>query len=231
MSDIILNGYGGGLGDWLQYSTVPELAYKNGVDCYIYSGAPFRSPQTLELLLKNPYLKGLTDSLPNGGSTIYSGWDKELNNIIKIQERNHGFVPTNTKPIIYYQPKLLKNFLNKDIVDFNSVSTNGLYSDEKVQNYLDSLSSETILLNNNKYKLNGKINYITQDIFGYCDVIYSCRKFICLHSGGSTLTSAISRFRADLENIVFIPDDFDIVKDIASHVFIFEGQQYQKFNI
>jgi hypothetical protein len=229
MDKIILNGYGGGLGDWLQYSTIPELAYKNGVDCYIYSNAPFRNEQTLNLLLKNPYLKGLTDELPNGGSMLYRTWDPELNNIIKIQEYNHGFHPLNIKPIIYYQPKLLKNFLNKEIVDFNSISTDGLYNQEKIQNYLDGLSSDTILLNNKNYKLNGKINYFTKDIFGYCDVIYSCKKFICLHSGGSTLTSAISRFRADLENIVFIPEEFDIVKDIASHVFIFDGQQYKKF--
>jgi hypothetical protein len=105
-----------------------------------------------------------------------------------------------------------------------------MYYDNKLQNFLDSLyQNKFILLNNKKYKLNGKLNYHTQDLNHYIDVLYSAEKFVGFHSGGASLVSAISRFRADLECDVYIPDDFDLVKDIASHVFVYPNQNYLKF--
>jgi hypothetical protein len=230
MRRVVLTGYGGGLGDWLQYSTIPELCSQNGIECFVWWGAPFRNEQTRDLFLKNPYLIGMSNFDPNAGSLIYKGWDSELDNIIKIQEKNHGFEPQNDLPIIYYKPKFHREFMGKTLIDFNSIATNNMYDDVKVQSYLDSLdNNKVILLNNTKYKLNGKINLFTSDIYHYTDVLYSCDKFVGFHSGGASLVGAISRMRADLECDVFIPDDFDIVKDIGAHVFIYKNQNYIKF--
>lgn len=230
MERFVITGYGGGLGDWLQYSTIPELCYMNNIECFIWSGAKSHNPQTLDLMLQNPYLIGLSDYPPNAGSLLYKGWDFELNNIIKIQEKNHGFEPISDRPIIYYRPNIQKEFLRKTVIDFNSISTEGMYDDNKVQSFLDSLdSNKVILLNNKKYKLNGKINYHTKDIYHYTDVLYSAEKFIGFHSGGASLISAISRFRADVDMDVYIPDDFDLEKDIQHHVFIYPNQNYLKF--
>lgn len=230
MERCVLTGYGKGLGDWLQYSTIPELCYMNNIECFIWSGAQFHNKETLDLMLQNPYIIGLSNFEANAGSLRYTGWDYELNNIIKIQERNHGFQPVSDRPIIYYRPNIQKEFLRKTVIDFNSISTQGMYDDVKVQSFLDRLDpNKFILLNNKKYKLNGKVNYHTQDLNHYIDVLYSAEKFIGFHSGGASLISAISRFRADVDMDIYIPDDFDLVKDIASHVFIYPNQNYLKF--
>ena len=46
MDDVILSAWHGGLGDSLQFSTLPEEFYKQqGRDTYILENAPFRNPE------------------------------------------------------------------------------------------------------------------------------------------------------------------------------------------
>ena len=50
MNDVFLKAYHGGLGDALQFSTLPEEFYKQeGRKTYIVEDAPFRIPEIYDL--------------------------------------------------------------------------------------------------------------------------------------------------------------------------------------
>ena len=51
MSDVFLKAWHGGLGDALQFSTLPEEFYKQqGRKTYIVEDAPFRNPEIYDLV-------------------------------------------------------------------------------------------------------------------------------------------------------------------------------------
>ena len=51
MSDVILGAWHGGLGDSLQFSTLPEEFYKQqGRETYIWQDAPFRNQEIYYLV-------------------------------------------------------------------------------------------------------------------------------------------------------------------------------------
>ena len=60
MNDVFLKAYHGGLGDALQFSTLPEEFYKQeGRKTYIVEDAPFRNQEIYDLVWgKNPYVLG-----------------------------------------------------------------------------------------------------------------------------------------------------------------------------
>ena len=60
MSDVFLKAFHGGLGDSLQFSTLPEeFAKQKGRKTYIVPDAPFRNQEIYDLVWgKNPYVLG-----------------------------------------------------------------------------------------------------------------------------------------------------------------------------
>lgn len=225
-----LGTYGGGLGDMLQYTTLPELFYRHGSKCYLSKNSYYRNSGIKDLLLMNPYLYGESDFVPNGGSVIYNGWDYELNNIIKLQEKNHGFEVFNELPIIYYKPKFIIEYIDKNIIDFGCNSANGLYDYDKMGNFLENLDNKQSYVLIDNIKNNGIIKTIKpKDIFDFCDILYSCNSLTTVFSGASSLASAISRMKSSFEIVVYLWDSLESVEDEPQ--FRYPGQTFKHFKI
>jgi hypothetical protein len=109
MSDVILKSYFGGLGDSLQFSTLPEEFYKQqGRETYIQDGANFRNKEIYDLVWgMNPYVKGIKSGQWNAGDTPEIKVENHTGNWISNWEYLHGLEPKNIRPKIYYEPKKL----------------------------------------------------------------------------------------------------------------------------
>ena len=71
MKSKIINIDFGGLGDHLQFSTLPEeffKKYKKKVKTYIFENSSFRNKEIYDLVWKkNPFIYGISKSKPNSG--------------------------------------------------------------------------------------------------------------------------------------------------------------------
>ena len=200
--DRILYNKGIGIGDWLRLSTLPELFSKQGDDLFIYNNIKETnlSKDVVDLIMLNPYIKGVSNSPYNCGDLDELGsddiiWDKY--NSIQVKEYQNKVKVTDGIPIIYYQPNFRSEFSNKIVIDINCNTEKNNYILDYYNNF-------------NGVYLNSKIevseNYTTKDIFEYIDIIFSCKEFKCLFSGGSFIASAVKRFRGNLEVNCYMPN-------------------------
>ena len=200
----------GGLGDNLQFSTLPELFYNLGYNVYISNKNAYRNPEIKELVWdKNPFVIGYSDEQENIGSCVryhYSG-----HSFIGSIEKMHGFNPINKYPKIYYNPIIKDEF--KDCIFIDTTSITIQYDSNKIINCVNKIidnlkycygnSDNNNNNNNNKIyllkfkKINNNAielpytSYYINDIYEYCNIINSCSDFICIYSGGAVLGSAI----------------------------------------
>ena len=199
---IIISQPWGGLGDNLQFSTLPQLYSEKGYDVYISSDNAYRNPQIADITWKlNPYIKGITDLPPNAGSCNGVYWIN--NEYIKSIEYAHGFREgLNKYPIIYYTPKKIDALANTVIYDMNATSNE--YSDffilssfikifNKYHNCEKKKIIPTSLASVRNTPCFSTENIDVHNLFEYCDIIYSCKALICLHSGTAVLASAVKR--------------------------------------
>lgn len=218
MSDVYLKAYHGGLGDSLQFSTLPEEFYKqHGRKTYIVDDAPFRNPEIYELVWdKNPYVHGKKAGVWNAGDLAEIPYQqlcmdgKGTGNTISNWELFHGLKPVNTHPKIYYEPERLDGFKNVFIVDFNSTTIN--YDQNELKRILEDAKKEypdkrflsvnfTKSVSSNSYKINYDGHIEVENIFKYCDVIASSYGMFALSSGASHMSSAIKDYSPDLKSI------------------------------
>ncbi len=200
--DRILYNKGVGIGDWLRLSTLPELFSKQGSDVFIYNNIKETnlSKDVVDLIMMNPYIKGFSNSSYNCGDLDEFLFDDTIwdnYNSMQIKEYQNKVEITDGVPIIYYQPNFRKEFSDKLVVDINCNTEKNNY----ILDYYNKFDG--VYLNS---KIDVPENYITKDIFEYIDIIYSCKEFRCLFSGGSFIASAIKRFRVDLEVNCYMPD-------------------------
>ena len=203
-TNVIISQPWGGLGDNLQYSTLPQLFSELGYNVYISKSNAYRNPEIYELVWKlNPYIKGILDELENAGACrgMYNITDQFIKNI----ELMHGLTNGKTVyPLIYYTPKKILELENTVIYDITSISST--YSDEFVYSEFSKIFKE--YPNSSKKKITFK-NIVNRalpdfqtelieidDIFQYCDIIYSCKAYVSLLSGGSVLASAIKQYNS-----------------------------------
>jgi hypothetical protein len=194
----------GGLGDNLQFSTLPKLYSELGYDVYISSSNAYRNPEIYDLVWKNnPYIKGISELEPNAGSC--KGCQYMNHDYIKNIELSHGITHgTEQYPTIYYTPKKIESLHNTIIYDTTSITSNYTdefiktrfttvleqYSDcEKKQIYFKKIQNRIIP------ELQGDMIEV-EDIFNYCDIIFSCKAFICTFSGSAVLASTIKNTRS-----------------------------------
>ncbi len=228
--DRILYQSGQGLGDWLVNSTLPELFSKQGDDVYLSSECKFNNDQVKDLILKNPYIKGVSDEPYNIGSEIFfrylniSEFVLYKTTLVWLREFSHNFDPINFTPVIYYQPKFRKEFMDKTLIDFNSITWAEYYDFEKMELFI-SENQHCVGINDKTGKF--KNNYITKDIYEYIDILYSCKKFICLFSGSSVLVSSIRMFRVKLDVDVYYPPQFE--EELLGKLFKFPNINYLNF--
>lgn len=211
MNKIILEQPWGGLGDNLQFSTLPELCHENGIDFYLSVNNSYRNEDIRKLVWdSNPFVKGIINEPTNGGIIKmhdYLGLLKDDYSYIGAIEKSHGFEPKNNLPKIYYQPKNIEFFNDKTVICLGCVSET--FDAEFILNNVNKLltnDDDIIELNftkdlnelNRVYGLHKQYKteyqkYDLNDIFEHCDIIYSAKRYICLFSGNSVLSAAINK--------------------------------------
>ena len=192
----------GGLGDNLQFSTLPEEFSKLGYEVYISDRNAYRNQEIFELVWKlNPYVKGIINERPNiGEMSIYRRIHSQKS-IVYNQEACHGINPKNEIPKIYYKPKIINEFQDKIFVDLSAKSNPAIkpknfdkYLQDKHENHKIIVPNFNGKVDNNKdlnFKHNEDIKI--ESIFHFCDLIHSCKHFYCCLSGQAVLASALNK--------------------------------------
>jgi|TARA_R100000455_G_C6273493_1_gene131275 hypothetical protein len=220
MSDVLLRPWHGGLGDHLQFSTLPEEFHKQqGRKTYLLDGAEFRNEEIYKLVWEhNPYVLDVKEGEWNAGDLPHFDMSEcKTGNWISNWERLHGLEPTNTRPKIYYEPQKVDGLSDTILVDLSSIS---ISHDGKVLGYTVEEIDKTFkkvhkIFSGKKFVSISFKNYIADDInrfepevdgtleiesiFHYCDVIRSSFGICCLYSGPMVLSTAIQRFNPDLK--------------------------------
>jgi len=205
----IIRPWYGGLGDSLQHSTLPERFSELGHEVYISGQTPFRNNEIYDLVWgSNPYVKGLSDQKPNAGDIPGNEYHDTEGEFIKNWERIHGLEPKNSYPKIYYNPQIIDDVKDKILIDITVMSLKNNIFIKPIMDHMCAYDGEKIAwlklkekVIKNSYNPNlpyGAIN--VKDIFHYCDLISSCKKFICSFSGGMVLSSALNHDKSlDIE--------------------------------
>lgn len=192
----------GGLGDNLQYSTLPERFAKKNQDVCISSQNVYRNLEIKELVWdSNPFVKGVSSENPNIGSCIHYERKYKDKSIVFNQEYCHGLEPINEIPKIFYQPKKITNIENFILIDISSKSHDPFIPNNLNDFIKSNFSNKSIATINFKKLVNSKkiisfnfdFKIDVHSIFEYIDIINSCDFFICSFSGQSVLASAIDK--------------------------------------
>ena len=218
MSDVFLKAWPGGLGDELQFSTLPVEFYKQqGRKTYIVEDAPFRNPEIYDLVWdKNPYVHGKKAGVWNAGDLAEIPYQqlcmdgKGTGNMISNWELFHGLKPVNTHPKIYYEPEMHDGFKDVFIVDYTSTTID--YDQNELKRILEDTKKEypdkrflsvdfTKSVSSNSYDIDYDGYVEVESIFRYCDLIASSYGILTLSSGASHMSSAIKDYSPDLKSI------------------------------
>ena len=219
MSDVYLKAWHGGLGDALQFSTLPEEFYKQqGRKTYIVEDAPFRNPEIYDLVWdKNPYVHGKKAGVWNAGDLAEIPYQqlcmdgKGTGNMISNWELFHGLKPVNTHPKIYYEPEIHDGFKDVFIVDYTSTTID--YDQNELKRILEDTKKEypdkrflsvdfTKSVSSNSYDIDYDGYVEVESIFRYCDLIASSYGILTLSSGASHMSSAIKDYSPVLRAFV-----------------------------
>jgi len=227
MEDVILGPYFGGLGDSLQFSTLPEEFYKQqGRVTYLVDGTTFRNKGIYDLVWGcNPYIKGIKVGRRNAGDIPEIKVENHTGNWISNWEHLHGLIPTNIRPKVYYEPKKLEGWEDKVLVDFSAITTNlegkdygnnqRGYDLTKVKDTYDEVRKNTDKrfvgirfkedVRSNKFYPPVDDTIVLEDIFHYCDLLNSVKEILCFFSGSMVLATAIQRYNPELKIKCVIP--------------------------
>jgi hypothetical protein len=180
---IIISQPWGGLGDNLQLSTLPEVAYNLGIDVYVSNHNTYKNPEIKKLVWDtNPYIKGYTDE---PGNTIFSGTPS--GNVISHWEQLTFGKVFNNRPKLYYTPKKITELHSRIVVDSNAHAVN---SGEAVST-ISIKHPDALYLNCAAPSTGDSIT--SSDIFEWVDMITSAKEFVCQHSGGSVVAAAYNK--------------------------------------
>ena len=241
MDDVILSAFHGGLGDNLQFSTLPEEFHKQqGRDTYIWSKASFRNQEIYDLVWGcNPYIKGVKDGTWTAGDTPEIGHKTLISDCIMNWEALHGLEPTNRYPKIYYEPKKIHGFDDTLLVDLSSISIT--YDSEQILELYDTIKKIHDDMMFFGVEFTNKIKDATiiepdvdntiliEDIFTYVDLMYSSFGVVSLHSGQNHLASAIkNQYNKDLD-IYCLMDDVEYQRQKKKGIFVFDNVTYLRY--
>src|SRR5215217_3152179 len=121
--DIVIFQPWGGLGDNLQFSTLPEMFAARGRRVFISSKNVLRNAEIGQLVWNlNPFISGFSDAEPNAGSSVFYNKKGKYYSYIERIEIAHGLVPQNRYPRVYYEPKQRPDASGKILIDLSSIS-------------------------------------------------------------------------------------------------------------
>jgi hypothetical protein len=196
-----IKSYFGGLGDTLQFSTLPEMFHEKGHQIFLTEDAPFRSKNTRSLIWDlNPYIKGEANVDWTLGDIPDRIYENKHDDFIKNWESIHGLVPKNSFPKIYYSPK--NNICNiETLIDLGSITVP--YDINNVANYIKTnFSNIKLIINpNNKIHNFGFETLEVDSLKEYVDLINCCKTFISLNSGPHMLAGSIRHLNNSFKQI------------------------------
>jgi len=215
MKNMILDVRYFGLGDSLAFSTLPERCHENSIDFYLYEQTkqhfkPDNNPEIFDLVWKyNPYFKGFSKEEINAGN-IYKSSDKSTKSIVWQFEELHGFIPKNHYPKIYCKLENIKELENSVVIDLNSYHFYKQYCNKKIElrqkvnevlvgldtkeiYYIQVIKYLSKLNDINKELLPEFSSLYVNSLFHYASIIFSCKYFITVNSGGNSLSSAVKQ--------------------------------------
>lgn len=230
----------GGLGDNLQFTTLPRLYFERGDEFYISSHNTYRNPEIYKFCWENnPYVKGISENYPNIGSCVPDLQNGTTDNIVSSAEIRHGFSGDGRYPEIYYQPNLLEEYKNKTIVDLSAHTllkndVGEFYDADKLFSLVESsVPSDSLFVtfkNVNSLSLSGGFSFEDnqleiESIFQYADIIHSAKSYFCLYSGGNSMAAAIKHNSGSEVNLnCFLHGTIQEHKDRG--FFIFDNVKY-----
>jgi len=197
--DKIIRSWHDGLGDSLQHSTLPSLFHQQGYDVYISAETPC-SDEVYELVWGlSPFVKGKMDKPGNCGEIIGREPKNVCGSFIGNWEIANFLPYTNDYPIIYYQPVLCPELSDITLVDMSCKTSKreGDYDENVLQEYLDKQGGGGLVqivgekICSDRIYVNDTIT--VNNIYELCNYISSCKRYICLNSGGHSLASALKR--------------------------------------
>jgi hypothetical protein len=192
---IIIKVEYGGLGDHLFHSPLPRLLKENkyATKVFLSSESSFRSHDIFNFVWKdNPYLDGISSKSPTKIINLNPQVDKIMNKIAACYGVNN--IDYEIIPEIFCNFKVDNEFKDNKYLDLNYISFVGAFS------FLDEIEiikkmKDYILVNPQKYLLPfiGKRYIKTRNFDQYISLIYSCKSFACLTSGGASVSAAFSK--------------------------------------
>ena len=241
MEDVIIGAWHGGLGDSLQFSTLPEEFYKQqGRKTYLWASAPFRNQGIWQLVWRyNPYVLGSKEGERTAGDLPTIEYSNVAGNCISNWEQLHGLKPTNKYPKIYYKPKTLPGYDKVYLVDFTSISIN--YDPSLLRRKLNEIQwqhPDRLFLEvtfNKDLSGNSSLNayktglppLLVDNIFEYYDIMASARGLVALSSGASHLSSAVKEHNRNLDSICLMDEKWYNYHVDKGNLFLFDNIDYQ----
>lgn len=195
MQRVVIHVEYGGLGDHLFHSPIPRLLKEKGIADAVYlSGqSKFRSKETYEFVWRNnPYLDGIAHEGRQAPVAVPARVDKLMNRIAAA----YGIdgLCEELCPEVYCRPQHNKSYEGLDLLDLNYISFVGALSDWD----LIAIAKRCVgykILNPSRMLRTFVVNetIYSKDFNDYLSMIYSCRHFACLTSGGATVASALRK--------------------------------------
>jgi len=218
--DFVLYITSRGIGDHMRFSTLPKRCFEAGMNFYLSIHNKYGENDLFDLVWKhNPYIKGVSDKpidqLREFTGTDYisqckkNNFDSE-NGFLENTELLFNFKPTSKSPLLYYQPKLHDFFVNKIVVDLAAHTLIYHYTNDAEYFYpilireLENYPTDSLIfikvdgydnLYNHPYftKFSNSQFYYSNSKCEAADIVFSCKKFICLFSGISAIACALNK--------------------------------------
>lgn len=217
--ELIIKTSAGGLGDHLRLTTIPELCFKNGIECYLDESNNYTNKDIFDVVWKNnPFIKAkkrsadaldLTDAAYR--KIMEDRFYKSKLSFIENIEMIYGFHPTNKTPKLYFSPQNLAFLNDKVLVDLNC-KTHFFHYQLDLDTFIPLLTqqlqqyepNEIVILeilgidNFNKYipcyeQIPSENRLFSNSLKEAADILYSVKYAVLLLSGSSSLSCALNK--------------------------------------
>ena len=201
--DKIILSYFSGIGDILQFSTLPARFTELGYKVYVSDQSLFRNPEIETLVYDlNPFILGKVKAPPNCGDGANIKLEHKTGSFIGDWELAHGLEPRGKYPEIYYKPKFDRLVSDKILMDITSISGKNIYDPQILKEFLHrNYTGNNILTCCFQSDMCSHILSMDEydaihvpNIFYYCNLIHSCKKLVTLHSGAMVMASALKKY-------------------------------------
>ena len=234
--DIVFKQNCPGLGDSLQFSTLPERYSSCNKKFYLHSSNIVNNDGIEKLVWRsNPFVqrKKSNSAINCTYHNLTPRLSKKHNvrNFVEWAEFCNGFTVENSKPKVYCKTEKIDEVEGVSVLDLGSITCfrRNFYDQrlliEAIKRVVDT--KKTLLVDSqfSKSPIISYFNFMNtvkiKNIFHYTNVIKSCQRFYCLYSGGASLASAVREDGC----FVFFPE-IDRKKEISGGSHLFPNNTY-----